>query len=231
MDQTVTVCLKSGNLAGWWLHLHSITQVTEVIQTHLVIFCTCDRTEDGFLSFSLSPAADRYSAAAQSGRLGLDQHSCWGSRISPVFLSHISLPWSLLFPLRSSSTLQPQEQIQDSSGHEGTSSVVSPLPAFLHPTSVRPVGGALRLGRAEQTDRALCTRQSGPTLGLSPFYSGQPCWLQRHLWIQGTGSHIFRIVFIDCNHSCSYINFTLCMWLSHSVTEQFKMVQTGGHAQ
>lgn len=122
-------------------------------------------------AFSLSPAAHRYSAASQSGRLGLHQHSCWGSRISPMFVSHISLPWLLLFRLCSFSTFQPQEQIQDSSGHEGTSSVVNPLPAFLHSTSIRPVGAALRLGRAEQTDRALCTRQRGQTLGLSPFYS------------------------------------------------------------
>lgn len=48
------------------------------------------------------------------------------------------------FPLRPASTFQPQEQIQDSSGHEGTSSVVSPRSAFLFPTSVRPVGAAPR---------------------------------------------------------------------------------------
>lgn len=128
----------------------------------------------GRLSFSLSPAADRYSAASLGGRLGLDQHSCRGSRISPMFVSHSSVAWPLLFPLRSASTFQPQEQIQDSSGHEGTSSVVSPLSAFLYPTSVRPVGAALRPGPAGQTDGALCTGQSGQTclpLSLSPFHS------------------------------------------------------------
>lgn len=138
---------------------------------------------------SLSPAvADRYSAASLSGRLGLDQHSCRGSRISPVFVSHSSVAWPLLFPLRSASTFQPQEQIQDSSGHEGTSSVVSLLPAFLYLPLSRPVGAALRLGPAGQTDRALCAGQSGQTylpLSISPSCSvyiqeaGQPCWLHR----------------------------------------------------
>lgn len=91
-----------------------------------------------------------------------------------MFVSHSSLAWPLLFPLLLGSTLQLQEQIQDSSGHEGTNSVVSPLSAFLHPTSVRPVGAALRLGPAGQTDGALWTRQSGQTclpLNLFPFCS------------------------------------------------------------
>lgn len=187
-----------------WLHLHSLTEVAEVIKTVLTNYYKTSQAVScgpflhiwwnrGRLSFfpSLSPAADRYSAASPSGCLGLDQHSCRGSRISPVFVSHSSRPWPLLFSLRSSSTSQPQEQIQDSSGHEGTSSVVIPLSAFPHPTSERPVGAALRLGAAGQTERGLC--RSSECTNMSPSES-IPILLCLY---RKPGSHVGSINFYD----------------------------------
>ncbi len=146
-------------------HFHVIA-VTEICEKRFQTWISFS------LSLSLSLTADRYSAASLSGRLGLDQHSCRSSRISPVFVSHSSVAWPLLFPLHSALTFQLQEQIQDSSGHEGTYSVVSPPSAFLYPTSVRPVGASPRLGPAKQTEGALCARQSGQIclpLNLFPF--------------------------------------------------------------
>lgn len=52
-----------------------------------------------------------------------------------------------------------QEQIQDSSGREGTSGVAVPLSAFLHVAFVSPVGvtaAGISDGGAGLTDGALC---------------------------------------------------------------------------
>lgn len=117
--------------------------------------------------------------------------------MSPVFVSHSSLPWLLLFVLAPSSAIHSQEQIQDSSGHESTSSVVSPLSAFLHPTSDRPVGAALISFFAGQTTQ--CTAQSGQTRLPCPHFrfsvqeTGQPCCPGSGMWYQGTFTHLFEI--------------------------------------
>lgn len=141
------------------------------------------------ISFFHPPSSGRYSAASLSRRLGLDRHSYRGSKISPVFVSHSLLAWPLLFPLRSASTFRPQEQIQDSSGHEGTSSVVSPLSAFLHPTYLCQARGccaeALALQDKQREHCVYGRVDKHVSLWVHPhFYvfiqeTGPPCWLHR----------------------------------------------------
>lgn len=51
------------------------------------------------LAFFLHRSSSRYiQLPLWVGVFGLDQHSCRGSRISPVFVSHSSVAWPLLFP-------------------------------------------------------------------------------------------------------------------------------------
>ena len=175
---------NSGSLSGWRLHLHPLTEVPEVIKTVSTYYCKTSQTvpyvrlvhmrwNRGRLSFSASPAADRHSAASPSGRLGLDQHSCRGSRISPVFVSHSSVAWPLLFPLRSASTFQPagtNPRLFWTRGHRqcGQPTICIPVPYLCQ------ARGCCAEARPCRTDGALCAGQSGqtcPPLSLSPFYA------------------------------------------------------------
>lgn len=92
------------------------------------------------------------------------------------------------FPGAWPETFQPQEQIQDSSGHKGTSSVVSPPSAFLNPTSVRPVGAEAE-ARPDGANRrsTVCEEE---LRNMSPCDAIPPCWVHT---LKCNGSSWFKV--------------------------------------
>lgn len=105
-----------------------LTEVAEVIKTLAAEAC-----KDELSDLDLREQRDPFFL---SGRPG--PHSCQGSRISPMFVSHRSLDMAAIVSHCSASTLRPQEQIQDSLGR----SVHAECTAHALHASVRPVGAA-----------------------------------------------------------------------------------------
>lgn len=152
----------------------------------MFMFCTRDGTEAGFLPPSLQQQI--HSAASLGGRLWSRSTFLPGFKdISRVCVPQLCCMAAIVSPCarpRPSSRRNKSKTLLDTRAQAVWSA------HDLHSCSL-PLSGPWVLrrgpGPAGQTDRALCTEQSGQTclpMSLSPFYlfiqeAGQPCWLHR----------------------------------------------------